>query len=113
MEVLFAIFVVMIVISLGALTLLFINNGIYGNNNIVLIVTSIWSVFISWMSYTSLPVNYNSRPLIFSIKAVIASICVILAVISLFLGLKKEEQKAISKSLLSISIIGGMISLLM
>ena len=113
MEVLFAIFAVMILISLGALILLFINNGIYGNNNIVLIITSIWSIFISWMSYTSLPVNYNSRPFIFSIKAVMASICVILSVISLYLGLKKEENKIISKSLLSISIIGGMISLLM
>lgn len=113
MEVLFAIFAVMILISLGALVLLFINRGIYGDNNIVFIVTSIWSVFISWMSYTSLPVNYNSRPLIFSINAVISIVCIILALISLYIGLKKNDRKFTAKILLSISIIGGMISLLM
>lgn len=112
MEVLFAIFAIMILISLGAITLLFVNKGIYGDNNIVLIGISIWSIFISWMSYTSLPVNYNSRPMIFSIKAIISAFCVMLALMGLYIGLKKENRKMLAKVLLSTSMAGGMISLL-
>ena len=60
MEILRIIFAVMIVISLLAMVLLFIDGGKYGKNTMIFNSIAMWSIFISWIDFTSIPVNYST-----------------------------------------------------
>ncbi|MGB5822882.1 MAG: hypothetical protein WBH44_02325 [Proteocatella sp.] len=106
MEVLFIIFAIMTIISLGAIVLLFIKNGEYENNKIVFIAVGMWSIFISWMNYTSLPLNYLTH-------SFIAILFGILALIALFLKTMKSGEDFVANIIMAISIIGGMTGLLL
>ncbi len=105
MEVLIIIFVIMTIMSLGALALLFIKNGEYGNNKIIFIAIGMWSIFVSWMNYTSLPSNYL-------IQGLISIVFVLLALIAIFLKMRNDEKDFIARVIMAISIVGGMSGLL-
>jgi len=106
MEVLIIIFVIMTIMSLGAIVLLFIKNGEYGNNKIVFISVGMWSIFVAWMNYNSLPINYMTQ-------SFISIVFGMLALIALYLKTMKTGEDFVARVIMAISIIGSMTGLLL
>lgn len=106
MEVLYLMFVLMTLISLIAIVLLFIKNCEYENNKIAFIAVGMWSVFLSWMNYASLPANYLAHTFV-------AIMFGTLSVLALILKVVRQGQDLVASIIMAISIIGGMTGLLL
>ena len=95
-----------VLIALGAIGqfLLYKDTGKIANKNTVFIFNTLFAILLSWLIYSSLPENYHT-------EKIISLIWGFLALAALVFKLIKKNNILISKLLLTISIVGGMIHL--
>ena len=100
MEILRIIFAVMIVISLLAMVLLFIDGGKYGK-------------FISWIDFTSIPVNYSTQPFSYQFKLFISILFGAMSIIAALVFFIKRDRPNHARTIMALAIAGGMMGLLL
>lgn len=76
-----------------------------GRSRIALIWNTVLGIIISYLVYTSLPSN-------FTFQKVLALVWAIIAIVAFILDLRKKETLLISKIMLTVSVVGGIIQLL-
>lgn len=102
LEVLLIIFGILLVMAILLQFLLYSSR--YGKNKIVYLGNVILAIIVAAMSYTSFPENY-------SVARFIALILGLLSLLGLVLRYKDEKEETMSKILVSISLILGIIYL--
>ena len=113
MEILRIIFAVMIVISLLAMVLLFIDGGKYGKNTMIFNSIAMWSIFISWIDFTSIPVNYSTQPFSYQLKLAISLFFGAMSIIAAFVFFIKRVRPNHARTIMALAIAGGMMGLLL
>lgn len=113
MGILLIIFTVMIIVSLLAIVLLFINGGKYGENTVVFNSIAMWAIFISWIDITSLPVNYTTQPFIYQLKMGISILFGAMSILAVYIFFMKREKLLYARVIMTGSIAGGLMGLLL
>lgn len=113
MEILRIIFAVMTVISLLAMVLLFIDGGKYGKDTVVFNSIAMWSIFISWIDFTSIPVNYSTQPFGYQLKLFISLLFGAMSIIAAFVFFIKRDRPNNARTIMALAIAGGMMGLLL
>lgn len=99
------IYVVIAVLAIGMQIFLYKDKeGKYTNT--LFIVNMLFGVFLSFIAYTSLPSNYTEQKIIAIIFGIVAVVAFLVK-----LNIRKPAAIIISKLLLTISIVGGIIQL--
>lgn len=97
------ILIVLVIVGLALQGLLYI--GKYRNENIVFIANVLFSFLVAYMSFTALPSNYTAQ----KVLAVAFGLVGLLAGI---MRIQSRKSSVISKVMVSISIVGGIVQLL-
>lgn len=99
------IFTVLIIMAATGQFLLYRNGGSRISNSIILIWNTVLGIIISYLVYTSLPSNYT-------VQKVLALVWGITAIVAFILELRNKETLILSKIMLTVSVVGGIIHLL-
>lgn len=103
MSILLIMFIIMAIISILGISILYLTQNTK-NKNIIFYFLSVWSIFVTFISTTSLPTN-------FIVEQIISLSFGFLAIVAVIIKIKKPEKSSFSYILVSISIVLGLLDL--
>lgn len=100
MDILLIIFIVLALLALIGQVFLYKEHP----STVVFLFNGLLAIIFSWMIFTSLPTNFTN-------EKIIASIWGIIAMISVIMQFSNRKLYTLSKLLLSVAVVGGLIHL--
>lgn len=93
-----------VLIGIAAVLQFFLYRNKDKSKNIIFIINMLFGLFLSYLVYSSLPMNYTGQK-------ILAIALGAISVLALALKLKDEKYILISKIMFSVSIVGGLLKL--
>ena len=72
-----------------------------------------WSIFISWIDFTSIPVNYSTQPFSYQFKLFISILFGAMSIIAALVFFIKRDRPNHARTIMALAIAGGMMGLLL
>ena len=97
-------FIVLVILAIILQILLYKNNNRSQNSNLVFIINTIFSLFLSFMAFSALPSNFTSQKFL-------AIVWGVLGLLALILKFTSRIPTIISKLMITVSILGALVQL--